>query len=203
LKGRNLMDSTPSCLEDSGRIRETAPPTDASTPRRVSRPLAILMVAAMLVGCLAALGQFQADRSESPEPGARPARRDGRIVAGQRVDFITLNLPIARVEEVLGAGKIRPQADSQLYLFEQVGVHVATRKGRVQSILVQVPDLQTAEGIAVGSDVDQVLRSYGERYEYEARGSEDYWLHYWPQGIHFSVQGTSVTQIMVAPPVMP
>ncbi len=160
------------------------------------------MLAAMLVGCLAAVGQFQADGPESPASGAPPARRDGRIVAGQRVDFITLDLPIARVEEVLGAGKVRPQEDSQLYLFDHVGVHLATRKGLVQSILVQVPDLRTAEGIAVGSDVDLVLRTFGERYEYEARSPEDYWLHYWPQGIHFSIQGTSVARIMVAHPVI-
>jgi hypothetical protein len=193
----------PSCLEGSGMTRDSTPQTDALPSRRVSRPLVVLMVAAMLVGCLAALGQFQEDHPETPLPDARPARRDGRIVAGQKVDFITLNLPITQVEEVLGAGKIRPQADSQIYLFEKVGVHVATRKGRVQSILVQTPDLQTAEGIAVGSDVDQILRRYGERYEYEARGSEEYWLHYWSQGIHFSIRGTSVTQIMVATPVMP
>jgi len=189
-------------LDESETTTRAVPMKDASPPRRVSRPLAALMLAAMLIGCLAALGQFQTDQSESPTSAAPPARRDGRIVPGQRVDLITLNLPIARVEEVLGAGKVRPQADSQLYLFDRVGVHVATRKGLVQSILVQVPDLRTAEGIAVGSDVDLVLRTFGEHYEYEARSPQDYWLHYWSQGIHFSVQGTSVTRIMVAPPAI-
>ncbi len=179
-----------------------SPRTDSPTPRRVSRPLAALMLAAILLGFLAALGQCQADRSAPSPSQARPARRDGLIVAGQRVDFITLNLPIAQVEEVLGEGKVRPQAESQLYLFDEVGVQIATRSGLVESILVRAPELKTSEGVAVGSDVDGVLRSFGNRYEYEAQSEEEYWLHYWPQGIHFSIQGTRVTRIMVALPVL-
>jgi hypothetical protein len=158
------------------------------------------MLAAMVVGLLAALGQYEAWRPpDVPEP-ARPARQDGLILAGNRVDFITLNLPIEQVETVLGTGKIRPAKDSQLYIFDEAGLSVGVQQGLVQHILVKNPNLHTPDGLAVGSDVDRVVRSFGPDYEQEVRTPQDYSLHYWAKGIHFAVEGTRVVSILVAQP---
>jgi len=176
---------------------QTAPAAEA---RGVSRPLALLMLAAMVVGLLAAVGQYQAwQRPVVPEP-ARPARRDGLIMAGQRVDFITLNLPVEQVEWMLGPGRIRPERTSQLYIFEKVGLSLSVQKGLVRSILVKTPDLRTADGLSVGSDVDRVVRLFGPDYDKETRTPQDYSLHYWARGIHFAVEGTRVVSILVAEP---
>lgn len=164
-------------------------------------PLALLLTAAMIVGALAVFGELEAARAPSPQ-AARPARGDGRIIAGHRVDFITLGLAVDRVEASIGRGKVRPKQDSVLYLFDEVGVHVAAHKGLVQSVLVLNPNLTTPDGIGVGADVDRVLRTFGEHYEYESRGQEEYTLHYWPKGIHFFVKETTVHRILVTEPVI-
>ncbi len=188
----------PDCSEVAPELAD--PTRQAAGPRGISRPLALLMLAAMVVGLLAALGQYQAwQRPKEPEP-SRPARRDGLIQAGQRVDFITLNLPVEQVEAILGTGRIRPERSSQLYIFEQVGLSVSVQRGLVQSILVKTPDLRTADGLSVGSDVDRVVRTFGADYEQEPRTPQEYSLHYWSRGIHFAVRGTRVVSILVAQP---
>lgn len=174
----------------------------SEAPRRIPLPLALLLTCALIVGALAVVGQVEAGRPGPAPEAARPSRGDGRIIAGHRVDFLTLGLPVERVEAVLGRGKARPKKDSILYLFDEVGVHVAASKGLVQSVLVQNPNLTTPDGIGVGADVDRVLRTFGEDYEYENRGAEEYTLHYWPKGIHFSVKDTKVTRILVTEPVI-
>lgn len=171
--------------------------------RRVSLPLAVLLVAALAVGGLAAFGEIQSWRRE-PEPvPVRAARGDGRVLAGLRVDFITLGLPIERVEAVLGQGKARPERGAVVHLFDEAGVRVSAADGRVQSILVQNPNLRTPDGLGVGVDVDRVVRSFGEDYEYEGRGSEQYTLHYWSKGIHFTVKDDKVHTLLVTEPVHP
>lgn len=170
--------------------------------RRIPLPLALLLTAAMIVGALAVFGELEAARRSPSPQAARPARGDSRIIPGHRVDFITLGLAVDRVEAAIGRGKVRPKQDSVLYLFEEVGVHVAAHKGLVQSVLVLNPNLTTPDGIGVGADVDRVLRTFGEHYEYESRGPEEYTLHYWPKGIHFFVKETTVNRILVTEPVI-
>lgn len=170
--------------------------------RRIPLPLALLLTAAMIVGALAVFGEIEAARRSPSPQAARPARGDSRIIPGHRVDFITLGLPVDRVEAAIGRGKVRPKQDSVLYLFDEVGVHVAAHKGLVQSVLVLNPNLTTPDGIGVGADVDRVLRTFGEHYEYESRGPEEYTLHYWPKGIHFFVKETTVNRILVTEPVI-
>lgn len=186
-------------------------PLDPQTPEpepepgpgpRVPLPLALLLTAAMIVGALAVFGEFEAARRAPSPQAARPARGDGRIMPGHRVDFITMGLPVERVEAALGRGKVRPKQDSVLYLFDEVGVHVAAHRGLVQSVLILNPNLTTADGIGVGADVDRVLRTFGEHYEYESRGPNEYTLHYWPQGIHFFVKETIVNRILVTEAVI-
>ena len=177
--------------------------TPTKSPRPIARPLILRMVAAMVLGCLAAIGEFQAWQHAPGPAQALPAARDGKIVAGQRVDFITLNLPMAEVEARLGAGKVRPQTAAQLYIYDQLGISVAAQEGLVQSILVQNPNMRTVQDLGVGSDVDRVVRAFGRNYEYEGRGSKAYSLHYWSQGIHFTVQSTRVVNILVSQPLSP
>lgn len=177
--------------------------TSKPGPRPIRVHLLLLLGAAMLVGCLAIVGEFQASRTPPPAPQVHPARGDGRVLAGQRVDFILLGLPIDQVEATLGTGKIRPEKDSILYLFDEAGVHVAARKGRVHSIQVLNPNLRTPDGLGVGVDVDRVVRRFGEGYEYEGRGATEYTLHYWSQGIHFRVKDARVASLLVSEPVLP
>ncbi len=135
----------------------------------------------------------------SPPP-ARPGPSDMTIIPGQRVDFITIGLTIPEVESRLGKGTIRPARESRVHLFPEAGVSLSTQDGQVTSILVRNPHFSTRNSIEVGGDVDLVIRTFGQDYEWEGDQSS-YQLHYWQQGIHFGVTDDVVESIQVTAPL--
>jgi hypothetical protein len=174
-----------------------------SSKRRASPALLAILAACLVVALLAVLGNLPLT-APAPAPAAEPGPHDGRLVPGQRVDFIRLDLPIEEVEKALGAGKIRPaEGGSLAYVYEQVGLTLGVQQGAVVSVMTVSPHFRTANGVGVGSDVDLVVRTFGQGYEYDKRSDEDYYLRYWASGIHFQVEKTRVVSITVTPPVLP
>jgi hypothetical protein len=104
--------------------------------------------------------------SSTPRPGiAGP--NDNLILPGDRVGFITLGLPITEVEPKLGSGRIRPTQRAVLYLFSDVGITCGVEGGRVTFILVHAHGFVLRTGIGVGTDVEAVIRAFGDGYEYD------------------------------------
>lgn len=172
-------------------------------PRRISPALLAILAASLGVALLSLLGDLPPWRSPAPAPPVEPGPHDRRLVPGQRADFIRLGLAVARVEQILGPGKIRPAEEGTLaYVFEDYGITCGVQGGRVVSVLVTTPQLRTANGIGVGSDVDAVLRTFGEGYELDKRGEDEMTLRYWAGGIHFTVRKTRVAAVMITEPVM-
>jgi hypothetical protein len=92
---------------------------------------------------------------------------DHLVLPGERVGFITVNLPIDQVEARLGRGRIRPTEHAVLYFFANMGLTCGVENGRVTSILINTPAFLTRTGLCVGSDVEKVIRTYGDGYEYD------------------------------------
>lgn len=139
-----------------------------------------------------------------------PGPTDLEIVPGLRVGFITLQLPIKEVEDRLGPAKVEPAVKDVVYRFDSAGTKCIVVDRRVTSVLTSDPQFHTRTGIHVGSAVEDVIRAYGDRYEFatsDATASpapapdktKPYNLEYIQQGIHFNIYQNSVRSIWVTP----
>lgn len=179
---------------------------------RAPLPLRLLLALSILLLVLAATAELMRQGSSGPStptPEA-PGPLDELIVPGHRVSFIVLGVPIKEVEGKLGSGVIRPSQDALLYLFEKVGLSCGVQRGQVVSVRILSPQFRTRGGVAVGSDVDLVIRELGTAYEYAGEGPsptpgaappETYVLHYWNLGIHVGIRHTRVESLQVTSPV--
>lgn len=174
-----------------------------SSARRIPWHLVALLAAALGVAGFFVYTENQESTGQPALAAGRAGPSDRRIVPGHRAGFITLGLPVDEVEQRLGPGQIRPAREGMVYVFPDQGLSCAASQGRVISVLVRNPELKTARGIGVGSDVDQVVRNHGGEgvYEYDERSPGHYTLHYWAQGIHFTVEHTRVVGILIQEPV--
>jgi hypothetical protein len=111
---------------------------------------------------------------------------------------VTLGLSMEKVTAMLGHGKLRPHKDGVMYLFEQAGIVIYAEKDRVNSITVRTPAFHTRTGVAVGSDVDAVLKHLDKNYEMVGTDNE-YVLHNWTRGWHAGVKDQKVTFFQITP----
>ena len=190
-----------------------------STLKRAPAILVLFMAATMMLGLLVAIlmwpnGDFK------QKTLAKPGPYDNRIVPGYRAGFITLNMSSSNLEPTLGQASIRPQTDGMLYLFPKYDLNVSVSKGRVNSVFITNPcfivgindeKADKNRQIKVGSDIENVLRTFGESYEAETKGQRSesltdlgkrYTLHYWEHGVHFGVQEHKITYIMITNPII-
>ncbi len=67
------------------------------------------------------------------------------------------------------------QGKEKVYVYKDLEISVYPVDGtdRISSIYFKTKDVQTAEGIAIGSDTDNMTEAYGEDYE-EAKGVYSY-----------------------------
>lgn len=189
---------------------DPAPPQpEEDTQQRARRWLRVLLLASLACLLIVVASEFPQPnfRNEPPLHSHPPARDDELIIPGQRVGFLYLGIPIAEVESRLGRGHAKPTQTAVLYRFEKAGLTCAVQKGLVTSILVHNPRFMTTGKTAVGSDADQVVREFGDQYEYETmeRPQEGntppkpvgYTLHYWREGIHLNLKADQVDSILV------
>ena len=159
----------------------------------------------LLIASASEFGRWQSNPTLSP---TGPGPQDEEIVPGLRIGFITLNLPIKEVEARLGNGRVEPTDKAVIYRFESAAIKCVVQDRRVMSILTLNPRFHTRTGIHLGSPVDDVIRTYGDKYEYDSKEAPQpsaspgkaqppYVLHYWHQGVHFSVGEGSVRSIWV------
>lgn len=170
-------------------------------PAPVPPALRLLLLASLVLLLVAVGAEWAAHRTPEPQPAPGRGPHDLMIMPGQRVGFITLGLPITQVAETLGKAEIRPQENTQLHIYNQEGLSFAVQKGRILSIFVKTANFATRDGIRVGADVDRVIRTYGDSYEFTG-DNEAYVLHYWSAGIHFAVEKTKVVSIQVTEPML-
>lgn len=176
---------------------------------RAPWPLRLLLALSVLLLALAATAELMRPGSPTevtPTPEG-PGPLDELIVPGHRVSFIVLGLPIEDVEAKLGSGVIRPSQEALLYLFDKVGLSCGVQQGLVMSVRVLSPRFRTRGGVAVGADVDTVIRELGSTYEYSGATPraeappENYVLHYWSQGIHVGIKHTAVDSLQITAPI--
>lgn len=165
---------------------------------RVSTPTLIMLLAVMLLGAVVAALQWRGYLEAEARAQVSPGPADEWIVPGERVGFLVLGLPIASAESRLGRGVVRPHDNSTVYLFRNLGVNLVVDEEAISSIYVTTSTTRTVGGCAVGCDVSAVLREFGADYEQEKGSAEKYQLHYWSQGIHFTVVHDKVVSIMVS-----
>lgn len=193
-----------------------------STLSRVPTILVLFMAITMVLGLMVAVLLWSNGVYPKQAPFAKPGPYDNRIVPGYRAGFITLNMSASVLEPTLGEASIRPQDGSILYLFKKYKINVSVSKNRVTSIFVTNPNsvlgiindehADVCKQIKVGSDIENVLRIFGDNYEAETKGQraseslsdlgKRYTLHYWGQGVHFGVQEHKITYIMVTTPII-
>ncbi|MEW6277043.1 MAG: hypothetical protein AB1758_00370 [Candidatus Eremiobacterota bacterium] len=168
--------------------------------RKVPIHLVVILAVAVLLGLAVAIHSNAPPQPASVPVG--PGPEDRTIVAGLRVDLVTLGMPARAVEKRWGQATMRPTESSLIYRFDSLGVTLGVRDDKVESILVKNPALRTRGGVGVGSDVDQVIREFGTRYEFEGDPKSAYKLQYWDKGIHFTVEKDNVASILITQPVL-
>ena len=162
-------------------------------------PLRYLLIASLsllLLAVGAELARFQGNPTDGVMGRLGP--QDGAILPGLRIDFVSLGVPIKQVEHKLGSGKIKPTSQATLYHFGQIDLTCGVQEEKITSVLTRNPIFRTRTGVHVGSPVDEVVREYGDRYEYD-KLEDGYTLHYWRQGIHFTVRSERVHSILITP----
>ena len=170
--------------------------------------LRLLLIASLLMLLLTSASELGRWRSVEPLSANGPGPADQYIVPGLRIGFVTLNLPIQEVEARMGKARLEPTEKAVIYRWDQANLKCVVEGGRVTSILTTEPGLHTRTGLHVGSPVDEVIRSYGDGYEYDTKDSgpsasptpaknQPYVLHYFQQGVHFSVHQGAVRSIWV------
>ncbi len=85
------------------------------------------------------------------------------IVPGQRVGPIVLGMRMVQVFQYLGppAGRVRAERSGKFF-WPQQGITVRVDfDGHVDTIFVEHPRYRTAQGIGVGSGLEEVLRAFG------------------------------------------
>jgi len=178
--------------------------SDKSLPKPVFFGVRLVLIASLILFLLATLGEVYnspADPDIEPAPTEISAD-DNLIVPGVRVGPITLGLKTDVLSDIFGKPKLRPHKGGIMHLFEERGLVVYAEQDRVMSVTVRTPEFQTRGGVAVGSDVDEVLNNLGKQYEMEGEGTE-YILHNWSQGWHTGVKEHKVTFIQVTPTLEP
>ena len=200
-------------------------PADPEVPH-IPWPLRLLFILALLILLMASWAEMLRLKAPARPQISAAGPTDHLVVPGDRAGFITLDLPVDEVEKRLGQGRIRPTHDAVLYYFAKEHLTCGVQEGRVQSILVHDPQFQTRTGLGVGSDVEKVIRVFGDVYEYDnlsvpstprpsatptaspsprvasQRGPEDsYTLHYWDKGVHFNIRSGRVDAVWITPPV--
>ncbi|MGE0495401.1 MAG: hypothetical protein AB7S38_39715 [Vulcanimicrobiota bacterium] len=161
----------------------------------------LLLLASLLLLLLAVGAEVVSRPRLEPGPPVTAGPEDLLIVPGQRVGFIMLGLAVSELENKLGKSIIRPAHDAQLHVYPEAGISLSTRGGHIVSILVKNPQFKTRSGIGVGSDVDAVMRTFSEHYEYEG-DEKHYNLHYWAVGIHFLVEEDHISTIQITEPML-
>lgn len=175
---------------------------------RIPLFLRFLLISSLLLLLLASaaeLGRWQSGPTLSP---TGPGPQDEEIVPGLRIGFITLHLPIQDVEARLGNGHVEPTDKAVIYRFDSLAIKCVVEDRRVSSILTLNEKFHTRTGIRLGSSVADVVRSYGDRYEYDSKDGKTaspapgvagppYVLHYWQHGVHFSIGEGAVRSIWV------
>jgi nucleoid-associated protein YgaU len=152
-------------------VEENAPAPVEDTQQQARRWLRILLLASLaclFVVLCSELPQPTFQR-EAPTQSRQLGPQDQFIVAGQRVGFLRLGLPIADVEARLGRGMAKPTQTAVLYRFPRAGLTCAVQRGLVASILVHNTEFKTPQGTAVNSEADQVVRELGDQYEFEVQ----------------------------------
>lgn len=159
--------------------------------------LRALLIASLLILTVMVTSEWmQRPTPPGVVPLSEPGASDNLIVPGHRVDFITLGLSITLIEKTMGKGTIRPTKEAQLYLFQDYGISMSVIEDRVDSIYVKSPHFKTRQGIAVESDVSQVVRHFGNGYVMDG-DEKEYELHYWTEGIHFRIIQERVHAIQI------
>ena len=172
--------------------------------------LRFLLIAALLFLTLATLTEYYRSHNAPVLAPKGPGPSDQEIVPGIRVGFITLQLSIKEVEDRLGAGKVEPTEKDVVYRFDAASVKCIVVDRHVTSVLTSDPQFHTRTGLHVGSAVEDVIRTYGDRYEFgtsDATSSpapgpdktKPYNLQYIQQGTHFNIYQNSVRSIWVTP----
>lgn len=182
---------------------------DEEARLRARRWLRILLIFSLAIFTVVVWAEFP--HLEEP-PVAPVATRevgpdDTLVVPGDRVGFIRLGLSIFQVEQKLGRGRAKPTQSAVLYRFDEHGLSCAVQRSQVISILVSNPKYHTAQGLAVGSDPDVVVRELGDVYEWESiekNGESEaapkllgYTLHYWRSGIHVRILEDRVESLLI------
>lgn len=167
--------------------------------------LRIVLVASLLLFLLATLTETYRTPSVPETLAPTPTQKfsqDNLIIPGTRVGPVTLGLPIGTVITELGKGQKRPAETGVFHLYQHLGLVIYTENDIVSSVNVSSEIFTTRQGVKVGSDVDAVLSTLGEKYEME--GEQDkYVLHNWSRGWHVGVENNKVTFLRVTPALEP
>lgn len=121
-----------------------------------------------------------------------PLQGDRLIVPGQRVGDLKLGLPVSTVQQAWGAAsETRPWNGGQTLRWSDKRVTLFVLGGKIVGIVLDTGDYVTAQGLKVGSQRSEVVRTLGPG---EGGGQG---LQYPHKGISFSLAGNQVTQIVV------
>jgi len=127
------------------------------------------------------------------------------IVPGQGVGPIVLGMRIVQVFQYLGppARRVRTET-TERFLWPDRGITVRVDfDGRVEAIFVEHPDYRTAQGVGVGSTLEEVVRAFGPTEQVQ-EDRTTLVLAYPRLGISFAIgkeRGNRVQMVLVYRPV--
>jgi hypothetical protein len=127
------------------------------------------------------------------------------IVPGQRVGPIVLGMRMVQVFQYLGppAGRARAEATGKFFWPDR-GITVRVDfDGRVEAIFVEHPEYRTAQGVGVGSALEEVVRAFGPTDQVQ-EDRTTLVLAYPRLGISFAIakeRGNRVQMVLVYRPV--
>ncbi|MDR7416058.1 MAG: hypothetical protein QN193_03700 [Armatimonadota bacterium] len=129
------------------------------------------------------------------------------IVPGQRVGPVVLGMRVVQVFQHLGppAGRAGSEGGGKFF-WPQRGITVRVDSaGHVDTIFVEHPRYRTAQGIGVGSGLEEVLRAFGPTHQAQEDRSTLV-LAYPGLGISFALdksRGERVQMVVVYRPMRP
>jgi len=122
------------------------------------------------------------------------------IVPGQSIAGVALGRTVSATLGRLGQpAEMRTLRDGALYTFPRYGLNMYSADGAVRAISTTNSLLRTAEGIALGSNVAEVRRVYGQQFT-DAVVEGLLGIAYDQHGIAFGLDGVVVSVIIVYPP---
>lgn len=122
------------------------------------------------------------------------------IVPGQSIAGVALGRTVSATLGRLGQpAEMRALRDASLYTFPRYGLNMYAADGAVRAVSTTNSLLRTAEGIALGSNVAEVRRVFGQQFS-DAVVEGLLGIAYDQLGIAFGLDGVVVSVIIVYPP---